>query len=175
MGFQKGTGSCYQLDLLFLINQSGSRWVSDQNAAVLLSLGRDNLCQQKITKSWKKSLELTSDQTSVRSNWPLIRQVTDQNCLQSDRPELSDLWSDKFKAIIQTKVRSMSSSDHVIRAHRVRRKNYRANTIASNLVWGQINTGWYRKWYNFKHLNCFGIYSVSHVTMWEKSKCVWGS
>ena len=33
----------------------------------------------------KKSLGSASDQTSVRSNWPLIRQVCAQNCLWSDR------------------------------------------------------------------------------------------
>ena len=37
-------------------------------------------------KHEKKSLKLVSGQTSVRSNWPLIRQVCAQNCLWSDRP-----------------------------------------------------------------------------------------
>ena len=47
--------------------------------------------QQKLVRKQKKnlkkmSLEWVSGQTSVRSNWPLIRLLCAWNCLWSDRP-----------------------------------------------------------------------------------------
>ena len=70
--FQKWTDSCYQLDILVLINPSHSRWISDQNSVVLLTLGSD-ICQ-KNKKTWNHNLlELASDKTIQRSKPPLIR------------------------------------------------------------------------------------------------------
>ena len=63
-----------------------------------------------------------------RPQWPLIRLVCARSSLcarsaleaASDKTisDWSDLWSDKFQIIVQTKVRSKHFPDHVIRAHR---------------------------------------------------------
>ena len=45
-----------------------------------------SVSKTKTKKIEKNSHESASDQTSVRSNWPLIRQVCAQNWLGSDRP-----------------------------------------------------------------------------------------
>ena len=48
---------------------------------------RQQMSVKKIKKKLEKnSLDVVSGQTSVRSNWPLIRLVCAWNCLWSDRP-----------------------------------------------------------------------------------------
>ena len=49
-------------------------------------------------------------------------------------PDRRDLWSDKIQTIVQTKVLSKSSPDHVIRAHR--------EHVGSKKVWSEVNLLW---------------------------------
>ena len=92
----KGTGLWYLLDSFFWSELSDFRWVSDQNAALLLPPGRVNISQKKKQKNEKKNeaLEMVPDQNQLRSKTFLIRPKCarfgyDQTQMRSKR-----LWSD---------------------------------------------------------------------------------
>ena len=55
--FHKGTGCCYQLDLMFLINPSDSQWVSDQKAAVVLWLLGESISVSKKKTQFQEPTE----------------------------------------------------------------------------------------------------------------------
>ena len=90
-----------------------------------------SVSKTKTKKNWKKnSLESASDETSVRTNRPLIRLVCARIGLWSDKFALKiasgqtvldrrDLWSDKIQTIVQAKLRSRSSPDHVMKKMKI--------------------------------------------------------
>ena len=109
--------SRFRVHFLFSIEFSMGLW--SECVCIVDSWERQPQSAKQKQKNWKK----------IRSNRPLIRPVCARIGLWSDKfalktasgqtvPDRRDLWSDKIQTIVQTKVRSKSSPDHVIRAHR---------------------------------------------------------
>ena len=134
----RGPASAISWTPFFRSEQSDLWWVSDQNAALWLPLGRANISQlkkkpKKTEKNnalemvpdetqlrsktfliWPKCAQRGSDQTQVRSKLPLIRPMCGRMHLWSDFSDKIDLWSDHLETIVQNVVRSNFLPDPVI-------------------------------------------------------------
>ena len=142
------------------------------------SCERQPLSVKKLKKILKKlariglwsdfcALELASDQTRVRSNRPLTRQV----CAQTVQDK-SDLWSDKFQTIAQTKVWSKFVWSEVTSVWPPR------NGEQYNKGWGGGNMtkndhGQLVQTKNWPWLEVAGISANCHETFPQKPVFVW--